>query len=457
MNVKRFFIVIEVILLALCLFPEMYREIAMVLFAVSLLRLLHKIGNGSFFLELIYVYSVFTCVLMPLIGYIYFPRSDELGKLWVRYMPISEQLYFSFNLPAVIVLGFGFFAFRKSSSDESSVIDPLMARLRKDVLKVPVASILTLSIFSLVAYGISNFLPAALRQVNTFLYYSFFSSIFYIVFFKGFPFKRYFIIGGVAFILFDAFRFGMFTIMAYMSGLFMILLLAGKRVLLSQKLILLVIGIAGIAFLQLYKLDLRRARIKGKDPGMIEVASRVVSATGEASFKQLLFPMYYRMNQGFNIALVQKRIPDRVDYLGGQYLALTFVSALVPRLFWPDKPEAGGQANMKLYVGVDLKTWSTNVGPIGEAYGNFGYFGGWIYIFFFGMFLRSAYLMFMRVCRSTPVFLLWLPPLFFQTVYVIETDSLQAVNSLVKGAIFLFMMYKLFPSLFPLGDKQLVR
>jgi hypothetical protein len=39
--------------------------------------------------------------------------------------------------------------------------------------------------------------------------------------------------------------------------------------------------------------------------------------------------------------------------------------------------------------------------------------------------------------------------MFFQTFYVIETDSLQAFNSLIKGAVFMFIMYKIFPVLFP--------
>jgi hypothetical protein len=446
---NQLFLFLEATILAFCVFPEMYRQLVVLLFVVAILRLLSKIGNGSFFLELIYIYSAFTCIVMPLIGYKYFPDSNFLAMIWVRYMPIPEEQYFSFNLPAVIIMGWGFFLFRKNSPDDSRVVNPLVAQLRNDILSIPPSTIITLTIVSLVSYSISNFLPASIRQINTFLYYSLFASFFYIIFYKGFPFKKYFIAGFVFFLVFDALRYGMFTIIAYMGGLFMILLLAGRKVTASQKLILVLTGVLFIVFLQLFKLDLRRSRKKGQDPGIVEVATRVISTAQNSDIEQIVFPMYFRMNQGFNIALVQQRIPKRVKYLGGEPLMLSFASAFVPRLFWPDKPEAGGKTNMRIYAGKQITTWSTNIGPIGEAYGSFGYIGGWLYLFVFGLFIRFAYLLFITVCVHRTTFFLWMPPILFQTVFVIETDSLQAFNSLIKGAVFMFVMFKMFPGLFP--------
>ena len=135
----------------------------------------------------------------------------------------------------------------------------------------------------------------------------------------------------------DAIRFGMFTIIAYMGGLFLILLLSGRKVSLLNKLSLLIFGILFVSFLQLFKLGLRKST---GDVQVADIASSVVSKAQTTQFETTLFPLYYRMNQGFNIALVIQRIPARVDYLGGEYLALTFASAFVPRLFWADKPEA---------------------------------------------------------------------------------------------------------------------
>ena len=177
------FFIAEAIVLALCVFPEFYRELALVIFCIALLRLLHKIGNGSFFLELIYVYSAFTCLLMPLIGYIYFPKSNFLSMTWVRFMPIPAQQYFSFNLPALIFLAWGFFLFRRQSPDDASVVNPIVQQIRKDIRRIHPALVFGLVFISLFAYSISAYLPASLQQVNTFLYYSMFAGFFYIIFY----------------------------------------------------------------------------------------------------------------------------------------------------------------------------------------------------------------------------------------------------------------------------------
>ena len=51
---------------------------------------------------------------------------------------------------------------------------------------------------------------------------------------------------------------------------------------------------------------------------------------------------------------------------------------------------AGGQYNMKYYTGLVIEGWSTNVGPVGEAYGSFGVTGGIMYMFCLGLFIRWA-------------------------------------------------------------------
>ena len=324
-NLNRIFLAIEFILLVACLFQDNYGLLVLLLLCVSVMRFLSKVGNGSFYLELIYLYTVFTCLLMPSIGYTYFSRENDLARLWGRYMPISAEKYFSFNLPAVIFLGFSFFTFRSGYRDDAIVIDRLVERINESVVKINPTAIIILTSASLFAYGVSGALPAALSQVNTFLYFSLFAGAFYIVFYKGFPYRWYFIGGIVFFVLWDAVKHSMFTIIAYMGGLFMILLLAGRRVTAGQKIIMLIIAVVFMGFVQLFKLDLRRSRIMGYDPGVYEVATRVIASSRKAGPEDLLFPMYYRMNQGFNIALVQRRIPERVDYLGGSYLAISFI------------------------------------------------------------------------------------------------------------------------------------
>ncbi len=154
------------------------------------------------------------------------------------------------------------------------------------------------------------------------------------------------------------------------------------------------------------------------------------------------------MNQGFNITLVMKRIPAQQDYDNGSRLLTTAFSALVPRFLWPDKPEAGGKESMKYFTGLQIEGWSTNVSPLGEAYGSFGPIGGIFYMFMLGLFIRWAYKKVFTIAQKIPLLILWVPVLFYQVTFCMETDSLQIFNSLLKGAFFLWLLYKLTPGWF---------
>ena len=444
---------LEIIILIFCVFPDNYRILVPLFFVICIIRLLWKIGNGSFFLELFYIYTAFTCLLMPLVGYVFFPASNSLAALWRRSMPVKEDTYFSFALPAVILMGVVLFGFRRKSPDDADVVRNFLDQIKTDLIKIPPSLILTSCFISLISYNISELLPDALKQVNTFLYYSLFAFLFYIIFHKNFPQKKYFAIGIGLFIVLDALRSGMFTIIAYMGGLFLIILLSGKRIPLITKFSLFIVAIFFIAFLQLFKLELRRSFARKQNLPVTELVNNVITKTSASDFESTLFPLYYRMNQGFNIALVMRHIPKNVEYLGPEFLLTNFVSSFVPRLFWEDKPQAGGIENMRIYTGLNIKGWSTNVGPIGEAYGSFGYIGGWLYIMLFAGFIRAAYTKFISLSKKIPILFLWMPPFFYQTIYVMEADSLQAFNSLMKGAVFLFLLYKLFPVLFGVKAK----
>jgi hypothetical protein len=164
--------------------------------------------------------------------------------------------------------------------------------------------------------------------------------------------------------------------------------------------------------------------------------------------KRAFYLVYIRMNQGFNVSLVMKRIPAIKPFDEGRALSLSLASSLVPRFLWPDKPEAGGKFNMEYYAGWRLRNWSTNVGPLGEAYGAFGSTGGIIYMFVLGIFIRWAYATVFRIGRYLPLLICWIPVLFYQVTYSAETDTLQILNSLIKTAFFIWLLYKAFPPWF---------
>ena len=100
---------------------------------------------------------------------------------------------------------------------------------------------------------------------------------------------------------------------------------------------------------------------------------------------------------------------------------------------------------MKFYTGYILRGWSTNVGPLGEAYGSFGIGGGIIYMIVLGAFIRWAYKLVFVISRRVPLMLFWIPVLFYQITYSLESDTLQILNSLFKAAFFIWVLTRIIP------------
>jgi hypothetical protein len=144
-----------------------------------------------------------------------------------------------------------------------------------------------------------------------------------------------------------------------------------------------------------------------------------------------------------------RRIPQYQEFDNGSRLFLSLASAFIPRFLWPDKPEAGGKFNMRYYTGYTIVGWSTNVGPLGEAYGSFGASGGIIFMIILGFFMRWSYGYVFALARDKPLLIFWIPVLFYQVTYSAETDTLQILNSLLKTAFFIWLLYKAFPRHFP--------
>src|SRR4029077_16358391 len=80
------------------------------------------------------------------------------------------------------------------------------------------------------------------------------------------------------------------------------------------------------------------------------------------------FLLAVRLNQGWLVATTMYNVPDKHPYAYGETIWQSVAASFVPRFIWPDKPEAGGKANLKRFWGFNLVGYSMNIGPIGEAY-----------------------------------------------------------------------------------------
>ena len=138
-----------------------------------------------------------------------------------------------------------------------------------------------------------------------------------------------------------------------------------------------------------------------------------------------MFVSFVRLNQGWLVAMTMKMVPDKHPFGNGGPLLDAVYASVIPRILWPDKPEAGGKANLKRFWGFNLVGWSTNIGTLGrEAYANFSIVrGGLFYLFFYGLFFNFILSRILKAADRRPTIILWLPFLFFSVINV-ETDLL---------------------------------
>lgn len=451
---NQIYTILLVIIFLLSLITGWYRVLAGSLMILVLVMVLDKLGRGIVLRELIAMHTGFVCILMPLIGYIVYNKTNVLALLWVRYMNIPEEVYFGYALPAVtgFIMVLCWPINRSAVSDEGPSLQSLILKAKKILPYIPKIGIY-LMVIGVIVFGFSEFLPVALQFAFFLFYFSAFAGFLYVYFTKEFK-RKSLVLGLFAFFIFaQALSSGMFTIVAYMGITLFSFFFLGRKVAFWKKLSLFVVGIFVLFLIQSVKQSYRKStwgEVYGGNRAVLfmNLAKEKVESFSDVDFSDIFFPIYYRTNQGINTSMVMNRFPSQIDFDGGKALFLTIASSFVPRVFWPNKPEAGGKFNMKYYAGINIEGWSTNVGPLGEAYGSFGVGGGILYLMFLGLIIRWSYLKMFSLSLKVPLLFLWIPVLFYQITYSSESDTLQILNSLVKSAFFIWIVYRFLPKWF---------
>ena len=405
---------------------------------------------------MIAIYSVIIYLLMPLVGYEVYTIQNLIARIWKRYMPIEQARYFQFALPSVNLFLIGLFwpltGKSKTYFGEAFIVK-LLEKIREE-LRLNNRSSMILLLFGIFGFfGKRLFGSGSLSFYFFTLYLMLFTALLYIYLSPNFKNKRIYLFAILGLVIWEAVQSGMFTVLVYMGITMASFLFIGRRISLLKKVVMFSIGLLFVFSLQLSKSAFRKVTWKQNFSGsktelLLDLMTMNIQNSGNIMDDNTFFPIYARLNQGFNVALVMKRIPAIQAFDAGESIMLTVGSAIVPRFLWEDKMKSGGVYNMEHFVGYKLRGWSTNIGPVGEAYGNFGVFGGALYMFVFGLFIRIVYLKIFSIAVRKPLVLLWIPVLFFELSYSMENDTLQALNSVIKISIFVYVIYRIFPYLF---------
>ena len=148
-----------------------------------------------------------------------------------------------------------------------------------------------------------------------------------------------------------------------------------------------------------------------------------------------------RINQGFILTNIMTTVPSQVPFSNGAELKQIAASAVLPRILAPNKLNAGDKELFIKYSGIQIESGtSMALSSLGDAYLNFGTFGGCIFMFFLGLLYSEVLKALNRKSAKFPLILLFTPLIFY---YPIRPDcELQTIlGHLVKSC---FLVYVLF-------------
>ena len=420
--------------------------LSLLLFFGYFIYFIDLIGKKIIILEIASFTAILGWLVAPLPFYHFFNDTNSLAIQWVKVMPLESNEYYSFALPATIsmILGFTFrFKFNEILFQSREIFPQIKLYLiNKSLIGI------VLIFIGFIASLLLPQVPASLTFVFYLLSCVTMVGLLYL-YFSNIQFKKILLIAGFLALLAQSVKTGMFGVLVYMIILVGLLILSGKKISFISKATMLISGIYFVFLLQTVKHEYRAvAWEKGADPiyfGQL-IYSKLSSPINSIDEFEL-FKVLTRLNQGWLVCKTMYHVPKDKPYAYGETIALSVAATLVPRIIWPSKPKAGGVYNLERFWGYKLTRYSMNIGPVGEAYGNFGKYGGILFMFFYGLFFNYLLNVILKYSLSNPTWIIWLPFLFLYAIGT-ETDMVSTFNYLVKSFVFLFIIKVFLHSVF---------
>lgn len=147
-----------------------------------------------------------------------------------------------------------------------------------------------------------------------------------------------------------------------------------------------------------------------------------------------LIPIAVRLNQAHIDAKVMKNIPKHKKFQNGATILKSFLSVFVPRPLWPNKYGYNNEKMITLANYKDAKNAFFTVSMQGEAYANFGYLGGGIFLVLYLFCLKWFYIKVLDT-NYAGISMLFFTPAIFYTVIRTEIDFYQLFANLILNYI----------------------
>ena len=430
------------------LFPDLsgYSYLAIIISFYQFMLVFYSIGHV---IPIRYLFGFLMCLQM-LIGPAFAYNGLDKFQLSQEMMQLPEAVYFSYVIPAVLAFIIGLHITSKKLEGETFDTAAVKSFVKR-YPNLPYFLIITGFVASLVA----DFFGSELAFVfYLFGGFKFIGAFMIIVGNKQLKVLPLILVYGsiIASSLVSAMFHDLIIWFIFLAAFFAI---KYKPSTLIKSVLTFSFIIAAIV-IQLTKGDYRTAiGEKGEGTG-IETFSRayVENKDDNALFDlNKLAKSNLRLNQGYIITHIMKTVPLRVPYANGGELSQILEAAILPRFLAPNKLNAGDQKIFMQYTGLRInKRTSMGLSSVGDAYINFGIFGGCIFMFFLGLLYSEVLKAFRRYGATYPILLLFTPLVFY---YPIRPDcELQTIlGHLVKSCFLIFVIFIVWKKQFKVSFK----
>jgi hypothetical protein len=400
--------------------------IGLAAFTFSLYLFLKKLGESLPILELILTIAGLQWIVGPFIEY------RTAFEHYKYHMYVNEPTYMSFVVPAYITfLVVLFLVTRNSKMNNLDTSDyDQYGKLG-----------LQLVFFGLIIDVISPFLPPSLN----FLYFLL-SNFKYvgaiIIYFSTNPWLKYLFYLAVAYLFLNALTTGMFHGFILWSIFFYMFWALKNKPKLRFNITVFVLGFFLSTIIQVVKADYRAIVWSGGSGGNVSLFVDILNKRISGGFTENVEEqqgLNVRLNQGWIISAVIDHVPNNEPFADGETVKEAVTATLLPRFLNPNKKEATGRSNFIKYTGIELgPNTSMALSIMGEAYANFGYLLGIVFMGIYG-FLVSKYWNWLGVQLERNVLLTFFLPIIFLQVVKAESELLTVLNHLFKSSILVFL------------------
>lgn|GEM_PF-991461 len=371
--------------------------------------------------------------ISPLIAYQYFNNQASFE------MYVSQDIYMAYMLPALIAfsLGLHIMLFERKANFSFEKIN--INRKGESVA-------LVLIFVGLVSTFILENVPSGLRFILYLMVMLKFVGAFMLLFSSN-KNKWFWIL--LVYVLFtiETIRGGVFYDLFVWVGFLYILLELKWKSSLLRKLVYFALGFVIIYFVQSIKREYRELTwqkevlIEDREEVFFEIASEKIGSGNTFKETNNFDRFISRLNTGWIVSKVMEHTPSKEPFVKGELLLKDVKSVFLPRFLFPNKSSTGGEDNRKKFTRFTgrrlLSGTIMRVGAFSDAYINFGVVGGWICMFFVGLFFNILLSYMMNLSSKRVEFLFWVPFVFAYAIRM--SDFLMILNYTLKALIFMFM------------------